>query len=55
MLTLAIALWVAATIASWISRRGARRTDEWLRSAVPTKVAYARLRAEIERNEASSS
>jgi C4-dicarboxylate-specific signal transduction histidine kinase len=49
MMALALALWLAAIIAAWISRRRKRRQQAWLRSDVPTKLAYARLRAELER------
>jgi len=53
MTTVAIAVSFAAGLASRFSRRGMRRRNAWLRSDVPAKVAYARLRAEIERDESS--
>jgi hypothetical protein len=44
-------IWLAAVLVSALSHRRARRRQAWLRSDVPAKVAYARLRAEIERQQ----
>jgi hypothetical protein len=49
VITLVAAIWLAAITAGWLSRRTARRESAWLRSNVSNRVAYARLRAEIER------
>ena len=50
MLAVAVTLLLAGVTASWLARRQARRRNAWLRSDVPDGVAYARLRAEIERH-----
>jgi hypothetical protein len=49
MIALTFGLWLAAMIAAWMSGRRKRRQQAWLRSDVPANVAYARLRAELER------
>ena len=54
-MTLVAALWLAAVVAAWWSRRRAQRDAAWLRSDVPTKLAYARLCAEIERERDAAS
>ena len=50
-MTLVAVLWLGVILAAWLSRRRERRDSAWLRSDVPTKVSYARLRAKIERGE----
>jgi hypothetical protein len=54
-MTLVAALWLGAIVTGWLSRRRAQRESRWLRSDVPNGVAYARLRAEIERDRDSTS
>jgi hypothetical protein len=49
MVSVAVGLWLAGLIAGGLSRRRTHRRQAWLRSDVPVNVAYARLRAEIER------
>jgi hypothetical protein len=49
MVGVAVGLWLAGLIAGGLSRHRKRRRHTWLRSDVPVNVAYARLRAEIER------
>jgi hypothetical protein len=49
LITVLIGAWLVAGLLSWLSRQRQRRQQAWLRSEVPTKVAYARLRAEIDR------
>jgi hypothetical protein len=49
LITLLVGAWLVAGLLSWLARRRQRREQAWLRSEVPTRVAYARLRAEIDR------
>ena len=49
MITIVVGAWLVAVLVSWLARRRERRARAWLRSDVPAKVAYARLREEIDR------
>jgi hypothetical protein len=49
MITIVVGAWLGALVVSWLARRRERRAQAWLRSEVPAKVAYARLREQIDR------
>jgi len=49
ILGLVVGVWVACAMTALASRRRTRRRQAWLRSDVPARISYARLRAEIDR------
>jgi hypothetical protein len=49
MITIVVGAWLGALVVSRLARRRERRARAWLRSEVPAKVAYARLREQIDR------